>query len=108
MEHTVFFPGLGLEFTMNPVAFTLFGHNINWYGVIIAVGFLLAVAYCYRKAPQFGVDGETLIDMLFFAVPDPDSCSGSWAEFPLCHLRYGCPSPPVFSSLQSPQSAHCK
>ena len=69
MEHTVFFPGLGLEFTLNPVALTLFGHNIYWYGVIIAVGFLLAVAYCYRKAPQFGVDSETLIDMLFFAVP---------------------------------------
>lgn len=69
MEHTISFPGLGLEFTMNRVAVSLFGHNIYWYGVIIAVGFLLAVLYCYRKCPQFGVDSEKLIDMLFFAVP---------------------------------------
>lgn len=69
MEHTVVFPGLGLEFSMNRVAFELFGHNVYWYGIIIAVGFLLAVIYCYRKAPQFGVDSENLIDMLFFAVP---------------------------------------
>ena len=42
MTNTVFFPGLGLEFELNRVAFTVFGHNIYWYGVIIAAGFLLA------------------------------------------------------------------
>lgn len=69
MEQTISFPGLGLEFTMDRVALTLFGHNIYWYGVIIAAGFLLAVAYCSKKAPAFGVDGEKFTDMLFFAVP---------------------------------------
>lgn len=69
MTHTVTFPGLGLEFTINRVAFSIFGHNIYWYGIIIAAGFLLAVAYCYRKAAFFGVDKEKLVDMLFFAVP---------------------------------------
>ena len=39
----VSFPGLGLDFDLNRVAFILFGKNIYWYGVIIAVGFLLAV-----------------------------------------------------------------
>ena len=39
------------------------------YSVVIACGFLLAVAYCYWRAPRFGVDQEKLIDMLFFAVP---------------------------------------
>lgn len=67
--NTFFFPGLGLEFTMDRVALSLFGFNIYWYGVIIAAGFLLAVSFCYRQAPKFGVDPEKLIDMLFFAVP---------------------------------------
>lgn len=66
---TVSFPGLGLELTLNRVAFQLFGKNIYWYGVIIAVGFLLAVLYCSRKSKFFGVDEEKLLDMLFFAVP---------------------------------------
>lgn len=69
MEHTVTFPGLGIKLTMNRVALCLFGHNIYWYGVIIAAGFLLAVLYCARRARKFGVDDEKFMDMLFFAVP---------------------------------------
>lgn len=69
MTNLVTFPGLGLEFALNRVAFTLFGKEIYWYGIIIACGFLLAVLFCYRWAYRFGVDREKLMDMLFFAVP---------------------------------------
>ena len=69
MSKIVTFPGLGLEFELNPIAFTVFGWEVHWYGIIIACGFLLAVLYCYWRAPRFGVDQEKLIDMLFFAVP---------------------------------------
>lgn len=63
------FPGLGLEFEMNRVAFTVFGVEVYWYGVIIAVGFILAVLYGCRKAGPFGVDQDKVLDMLFVAVP---------------------------------------
>lgn len=63
------FPGLGLEFELNRVAFTLFGFEVYWYGVIIAVGFILAVLYGCRKAGPFGVDQDKVLDMLFVAVP---------------------------------------
>lgn len=69
MVRTFSFPGLGLDFSLDRVAFTLFGRNIYWYGVIIAVGFLLAVLYCCKLAPRFGLNSDALIDMLFFAVP---------------------------------------
>ena len=69
MEQTLSFPGLGLEFDLNPIAFTVFGWEIHWYGIIIACGFLLAVWFCYLRAYRFGVDREKLLDMLFFAVP---------------------------------------
>ena len=69
MTNILTFPGLGLEFALNPIAFRVFGWPIHWYGIIIACGFLLAVAYGYWRAPRFGVDQEKLIDMLFFAVP---------------------------------------
>ena len=38
------FPNLGITVDPNPVAFTVFGKDIYWYGIIIALGFLLAVA----------------------------------------------------------------
>lgn len=69
MTNTVFFPGLGLEFELNRVAFTVFGHNIYWYGVIIAAGFLLAVVYGLHIAPRFGMDPDKITDAIFVVVP---------------------------------------
>lgn len=69
MTNIVTFPGLGLEFMLNRVAFSVFGHNIYWYGIIIATGFLLAVAYGLYIAPRFGMDPEMITDAIFFVVP---------------------------------------
>ena len=66
---TVSFPGLGLEFQLNRVAFHVGSWPVYWYGIIIAAGFLLAVMYCSRQAPRFGIRQDDIIDMLFFAVP---------------------------------------
>ena len=43
MTYHVQFPGLGLEFTLDRVAFTVFGMPIYWYGILIAAGLLLAM-----------------------------------------------------------------
>ena len=69
MTNTVFFPGLGLEFELNRVAFSVFGHNIYWYGIIIAGGFLLAVAFGLWKCSEFGMDPDTITDAIFVVVP---------------------------------------
>ena len=69
MMGTVSFPGLGLEFQLNRVAFHVGSWPVYWYGIIIAAGFLLAVMYCSRQAPRFGIRQDDIIDMLFFAVP---------------------------------------
>nr|WP_317323291.1 prolipoprotein diacylglyceryl transferase [uncultured Flavonifractor sp.] len=69
MMGTVAFPGLGLELTMDPIAFRVFGWPVHWYGIIIAAGFLLAVVFCSWRAPKFGIRQDDIIDMLLFAVP---------------------------------------
>lgn len=69
MTRLVTFPGLGLEFHLDRVAFEVFGFPVYWYGIIIATGFLLAVLFCYKLAPKFGIRSDDLIDLLFFAVP---------------------------------------
>ncbi|MBQ8026450.1 MAG: prolipoprotein diacylglyceryl transferase [Oscillospiraceae bacterium] len=43
--------------------------TIHWYGVIIAVGFLLAVGYALKRAKEFGFTQDDIIDMLLVAVP---------------------------------------
>ena len=99
MTNTVFFPGLGLEFELNRVAFTVFGHNIYWYGAIIAAGFLLAVIYGLHIAPRFGMDPDKITDAIFVVVPmaiigarlyyvifNPAVCLGADGSFSLLRM----------------------
>ena len=71
MIKTVSFPGLGLEFTLNRVAFTIpvLDRPVYWYGVIITCGLILAVYLCSRWGKRFGISEDNIIDMMLFAVP---------------------------------------
>lgn len=65
----IVFPGLGLELHINRVAFSVFGKDVYWYGIIIACGFFLAVIYCYYNAKRFGIVNDRVIDFVLFAAP---------------------------------------
>lgn len=64
MTYHVQFPGLGLEMTVGRVAVSIGGFNIYWYGVLIALGMVLAMAFAFRYAPDFGIDGDRLVDVV--------------------------------------------
>lgn len=64
MMRNVTFPALGLEFNFDPVAFSVGSISIRWYALIIAVGFVLAAVYCFRRAKLFGIDLDRLTDMV--------------------------------------------
>lgn len=68
MTNTVTFPGLGLSFEVNRVAFTIGGISIYWYGVCIAVGVCLALVFAFRHCKQFGVDGDAMVDVIFIGI----------------------------------------
>ncbi|MDR2646933.1 MAG: prolipoprotein diacylglyceryl transferase [Oscillospiraceae bacterium] len=65
---TVYFKGLKGGFDINPtaLAFRLFGQDIQiqWYGVLIAFGFLLAVLFGGRIAYKWKMNLDKMIDVL--------------------------------------------
>lgn len=65
MTNHVEFPGLGLSFTLNRVAFTLFGMPVYWYGILIASGLLLALLFAFWKARSYGIDADRMVDVIF-------------------------------------------
>lgn len=67
--NAISFPGLGLEVHLNRVAFLLFGRPIYWYGLIIGIGFLLAVLWCTRRSPRYGLKPDDIYDLLIIEVP---------------------------------------
>lgn len=69
MINEVFFPGLGLDFTLNRIAITVLGRPIYWYAVIIVTGFLLGWLYCSRKGEKLGISSDDFVDLLIYAVP---------------------------------------
>ena len=75
---TISFPNLGLEFNPSRIAFSLFGKDIYWYGIIIAIGFSLAVFYGMRRAKTFGLTDDNILDMLFVSVPSAIVCARAY------------------------------
>ena len=68
---TISFPGLGIE-GINPsrtLPFTVFGKEIYFYGLVIALGFLLAILYVRFRVKQFGTNFDLVTDAILFAVP---------------------------------------
>ncbi len=64
------FPGFGIgEFSVNSVAFELFGLEIAWYAVIISLGMVLAVIYTMYRGKQIGITTDDVIDYALFAIP---------------------------------------
>ena len=62
----------GIHMKFDSVAFTLpigGGWSIYWYGICIAIGFLLAIIYCFKRAPRFGVDVDKLTDVVLVTTP---------------------------------------
>ena len=58
----VSFPGLGLNFTVNRVAFTVGDFSVYWYGIIIGFGFILALLFAVRSLKRYGIKPDDFFD----------------------------------------------
>lgn len=65
----VSFPGLGIdEFVLNKIAVRIGGLEIRWYGILIALGMVLAFVYGWYRSGQTKIKFDDIIDLGLFAV----------------------------------------
>ena len=83
---TISFPSLGIE--VNPGrALALGPLTIHYYGLIIAIGLMLAVVYACRRCSQFGIKQDDLLDGVLWVTPFAILCARayycifSWADY---------------------------
>ena len=77
------FPGLGIE--IDPAAgFSIGSFSFNFYGLIIAIGLMLAVVYAWKRCSQFGLKTDDITDGVIYIVPFAVLCAISDSRF----LRY--------------------
>ena len=65
------FPGLfgDWAFTASGVAFHVGGKAIYWYGIIIALGVVLALWFCMTQRKKYGITEDDLLDAVLWGVP---------------------------------------
>ena len=74
MYTEISFPTFGI--TVNPPrSFTLGPLNIYFYGLIIAVGLMLAVLYCCKRSREFGIKTDDITDGVLWIVPFAILCA---------------------------------
>ena len=54
---------------MDRVAFSIFGIDVMWYGVLISTGVLIGVLIALKEAKRTGFKEDDLIDFLLYAIP---------------------------------------
>lgn len=63
------FPKLGINIPISREAFKVFGLSVYWYGIIISIGFFLAVVLAMRSSEKAGIKQDDIIDLILYAAP---------------------------------------
>lgn len=53
----------------DPIAFTVMGIDVMWYGVLIALGFMLAIYISYKRANKFNIKPDDILDFAIILLP---------------------------------------
>ncbi|MBP3816380.1 MAG: prolipoprotein diacylglyceryl transferase [Firmicutes bacterium] len=53
----------------NPVAFSIMGFDVRWYGILIGLGFMLGILISYLRAPKLGIKSDHVLDFCIFMIP---------------------------------------
>ena len=71
---TITFPGLGLEMDP-PSTFAIGPFTVHFYGLIIAVGLILAILYACQRSREFGIKEDDIVDGVLGIVPFAILCA---------------------------------
>lgn len=64
------FPGLFGDWSINPDPKLLdIGNGIYWYGVMICLGVILALLFCARQAPRYGIKEDDIYEFVIWVLP---------------------------------------
>ncbi|MBR7179805.1 MAG: prolipoprotein diacylglyceryl transferase [Oscillospiraceae bacterium] len=71
------FPSLGID--INPVrAFSIGSLTVHMYGIVIGLGLLLAALYAMRRAKQFGLTEDHILDGVLWVTPFAVICARAY------------------------------
>ncbi len=74
-ENYILFPKLGIMLHADSVAFTIGSKEIYWYGIIIGIGFFIAIIAAVILAKKYGISPDTIYDIALYGTPSAIVCA---------------------------------
>ena len=68
-QEEVQFPGLGLKFDIDPVAFRIGNFEVYWYGILIAAALVLCIALAIKQAKKYNFPDTLIYDTMLVTIP---------------------------------------
>lgn len=72
----------GIHLTLDPVLFRInigsFHWDVYWYGLLIALGFVLALVYAWKNYKRFDINFDRMIDVVLVTVPLAILCARAY------------------------------
>lgn len=69
------FPGLGIDALTIKNTFSVFGFEIHYYGVIIALGIVLAYIFALYEGKSRDISSDTILDIILYGLPSAVVCA---------------------------------
>lgn len=63
------FPIFGIKFHLNPVAFTFFGKNVYWYGIILSIAFIIGLFVALYLSRWSDITQDDILDVSIIIIP---------------------------------------
>ena len=63
------FPGLGIKFNVDPVAFSIGNFEIYWYGILIALALVLCIILALKQAKKNNFPDTLIYDTMLVTIP---------------------------------------
>ena len=68
MIYNVSFPKLVINMKINPIAISIGNISVYWYGILIALGMLLAILYTSNRSKDFKIDKSKYLDTIYISI----------------------------------------
>lgn len=92
LDHNeIVFPKLGIDIHVNSTAFEIGGLSIQWYGILITLGLVLAMVYAFTQVRKYGLHPDRVLDAviggiiggilgarIYYVILEWDTYAGDW------------------------------
>lgn len=96
----IVFPELGIDLHVDSTAFSIGSLSIQWYGILITLGLVLAMVYAFTQVKKYGLNPDRVIDAViggivggivgaraYYVIMEWDNYADNWKS--IFNLREG-------------------